>query len=325
MKRRSLIRHAALAAAGLCLPATAVRAQQQPLRLLVGFPAGGSTDVVARVLAEGMARLLQRPVIVENRPGAGGQIAANTLKQSPPDGSTLFLSNSHALSMIPLTVRNPGYETLKDFASVGLVAISPDVLSVNPAVVGDVTDLKGLIAWFRANPGNSNIGVPAPSSDPEFAVRLLAGEFKLDLNPVPYRGDGPVAQDLIAGQIPAGIGSVGTMLPHVKSGRLRLVAVNGPTRAPSLPTTATYVEQGIDGYAVSGFVAVLAPAGTSRDTIQRYNAVVTEVVNSPGFAERLSELAIQPTSSTADDLTARIQETNAAFASIVRRSGFQLP
>lgn len=327
MKRRSLIRRAALAAASLFVATSAapVAAQQQPVRLLVGFPAGGSTDAVARVLADGMSRLLQRTVIVDNRAGAGGQIAANLLKQSAPDGNTLFLSNSHALSMIPLTVRNPGYETLKDFAAVGMVAISPDVLSVNPSVVGQVSDLRGLVEWARANPQKANIGVPAPVSDPEFAVRLLSATFKTDLNSVPYRGDGPVTQDVVAGQIPAGIGSVGAMLPHARSGRLRIIAVNGEKRIPSLPNVPTYVEQGIEGYGTSGFVAVLARAGTPQEIIKRYNAAITEVVNSPAFAEKLSELAVVPTSSTPDELTARIRDTNNAFAAIVRKTGFQMP
>ena len=327
MKRRSLIRHAAMAAAGFCIAAAVApaAAQQQPVRLLVGFPAGDGTDVVARVLAEGMSRLLQRTVIVENRAGAGGQIAANVLKQSAPDGNTLFLSNSHALSMIPLTVRNPGYETLKDFAAVGLVAISPDVLSVNPSVTGPVSDLRGLVEWAKANPQKASIGVPAPASDPEFAVRLLSGTFNVDLNVVTYRGDGPVTQDLLAGQIPAGISSVGTVLPHARSGKLRIVAVSGAKRIPSLPNVATYVEQGIEGYGTSGFVAVLARAGTPQDIITRYNAAISQVVNSPGFAEKLSEFAIVPTSSTPDELTTRIRDTNNAFASIVKRIGFQMP
>lgn len=327
MNRRHLIRHAALAAASLYIAASAApaAAQQQPVRLLVGFPAGGSTDAVARVLADGMSRLLQRTVVVDNRAGAGGQIAANLLKQSAPDGNTLFLSNSHALSMIPLTVRNPGYETLKDFAAVGLVAVSPDVLSVNPSVVGPVSDLRGLIEWARANPQKASIGVPAASSDPEFAVRLLAGAFKVDFSPVPYRGDGPVTQDLAAGQIPAGIGSVGAMLPHARSGRLRIIAVNGPKRIPSLPDVPTYMEQGLEGYGTSGFVAVLARAGTAQEIIARYNAAITQVVNSPEFAEKLSELAIVPTSSTPEELTARIRGTSNTFASIVKKTGFQMP
>lgn len=323
MNRRSLLRHALLATAALT--STRIPAQQLPVRLLVGFPPGGSTDVVARVLADGMSRILQRTVIVENRPGAGGQIAANVLRQSPPDGNTLLLSNSHALSMIPLTVRNPGYETARDFTSVGLVAISPDVLAVNPSVVGPISGLRELVEWARAHPASANIGVPAPTSDPEFAVRLLAREFKTDLNAVPYRGDGPVAQDLIAGQIPAGIGSVGAMLPHARSERLRIIAISGSARLRSLPEVPTYAEQGLAGYGTSGFVAVMAPAGLPSDIIRRYNAAIAEVVNSTAFAQRLSELAIVPTSSSPEELAIRVGETTQAFAALIKRIDFRVP
>lgn len=325
MKNLLINRRNVLAAASLCFAIIPAIAQQQPVRMLVGFPAGGSTDAVARVLAEGMSRTLQRTVIVENRPGAGGQIAANALKQAAADGNTIFLSNSHALSMIPLTVRNPGYETLKDFVAVGLVAISPDVLAVNPNVVGNVSDLRGLTDWARSNPGKASVGVPAPASDPEFGVMLLSSTYKIDFSSIPYRGDGPVAQDLLAGQIPAGIGSIGAMLPHAKGGRLRIIAVSGPNRLRSLPNVATYVEQGVQGYGVSGFVAVIAPAGTPKETVVRYNSAITQVVNSASFSEKLSELAIVPTSSTSDELTTRIRETNSAFAAIVKKTGFQIP
>ena len=300
-------------------------AQSQPLRILVGFPPGGSTDAIARHLAAGMSDLLQRTVVVENRPGAGGQIAAAALKAAAPDGNTLFLSNSHALSMIPLTVANPGYDTTKDFAPVGMVAISNDVLAVNPKVVGDVNSLKGLIEWANANRGKGSVGVPAPASDPDFGVRLLAKEFNGDLNPVPYRGDGPVVQDLIAGQVPAGIGSIGAMAQHAKSGSVRIIAISGPSRLKDYPDVATYVEQGLKGYGVSGYVAMLAPASTPGAQLHRYNQVISQVVNSASFQGKISELGVIATTSTADELAARIRETTAAFSTLVERVGYKIP
>lgn len=328
MSKLYITRRRVLSAAGLGLLGMSLapaRAQTSQIRILVGFPAGGSTDVVARVLAEGMARILDRPVIVENRPGAGGQIAANALKQAPADGATLLLSNSHALSMIPLTVRQPGYETHRDFAPVGLVAISPDVLVVNPEIVGQVHDLAGLMAWMRAQPKQANIGVPAPASDPEFGVHMLSNHYQLALSPVPYKGDAPIVQDLLAGQIPAGIGSIAVMLQHVKAGRLRIITISGPQRFALLPDVPTYVEQGVKGYGISNFVSALAPAGTPRETIARYNAAIAQVVQSSAFAEKLSELAIQPSSSTPEELQARILATDEAFAAMVKMAGFQKP
>lgn len=322
MNRRIVL--GALLALG-CAASFSASAQSAPLRILVGFPAGGSTDAIARHLAQGLSERLQRSVVVENRPGAGGQIAANALKASAPDGNTLFLSNSHALAMIPLTVRQPGYETLKDFASVGMVAISNDVLAINPALVGEVRDLKGLVQWGNAHPGKLSVGVPAPASDPDFGVRIVAKELGGDLTAAPYRGDGPVVQDLVAGQIQAGIGSIGALMQYAKAGKVRIIAVSGPSRLSALPDVPTYVEQGIQGYGVSGFVALMAPAGTPPELIQRYSQMVTQVVESPSFHAKVVEFGVLPTTSTPTQLTARIRATSAAFAFMVERSGFQVP
>jgi len=314
MNRRTVMK-ASLSAAGLCLAAPAWT-QQQALKVLVGFPPGGSTDTTARTLTEGMSRILGRTVIVENRPGAGGQIAANALKQSPPDGNTLFLSNNHTLCMIPL----------QDFAAVGLVSISPGVLAVSTNVVGqDVLDLKGLMTWFRAHPEQTNIGVPAPASAPEFVVRLLSILFGVPLNPVPYRGDGPVIQDMLAGHIPAGSGTISATLPHVKNGTLRVIAIDSTERLPLLPEVQTYVEQGVEGYDVSNISAMMAPAGTPQDIILRYNAAIGAVVQSAEFGEKLSKMSLIAASSTPEELTQRIRATSAAFASIVQRTGFKIP
>ena len=224
-------------AASMAAATLSAIAQDGPIKMLVGFPAGGSTDVIARYLAAGMQQELGKSVLVDNRPGAGGQIAAQALKAAKPDGLTLFLSNSHTVSMIPLTILNPGFDTAKDFAPVGLVAINPDVFAINPEVVGSPTaGLREFAQWAKANPGKGNVGVPAPASAPDFAVGVVAAALGADLKSVPYRGDGPVAQDLVAGQIAGGIGSVGAMLQNAKAGKIRIVAVNGTTRLPCCPT-----------------------------------------------------------------------------------------
>jgi len=326
MKRRILIQtlSGAAALALLQAPATAT-AQEAPLRILVGFPAGGSIDTLARHLANELSALLKRNVIVENRPGAGGQIAAAALKGAAPDGSTLFLTNSHTVSMIPLTVRNPGFEPGKDFAPVARVAISPDVLGVNVKVVGEKGGLRELAEWAKANPGKASVGVPAPASAPDFAVRMMAGAFGADFNAVPYRGDGPVVQDLVAGQVAAGIGSVGAMSQYVKAGQIRLVAVNLPARMPAMPEVPTYTEQGLKGYESGNFVALFAPAGTPSDIVGRYNAAVAEAVKSPDFVQKLGTLGITPAHSSAQALAGLLKEADAAFAEMVRAAGFRMP
>lgn len=319
----SLLTRAAMAVA-IGAAAAPASAQGGPIRILVGFPPGGSTDVIARHLAQGMQQELGRPVIVENRGGAGGQIAAQALKAAAPDGATLFLSNSHTVSMIPLTILNPGFDTAKDFTPVGLVAINPDVLAVNPAVIGKPTaNLREFAAWAKENPGKGNVGVPAPASAPDFAVGVIAAALKSDLKSVPYRGDGPVAQDLVGGQIAGGIGSVGAMLQHAKAGKIRMVAVNGTSRLALLPDVPTYAEQGVPGYEEVIFTAMFAPAGTPPALIQRYNAVITKLVKSPDFAEKLSALGITAASSTPEELAARMVKTHEAWTAMVAKAGYK--
>ncbi len=299
-------------------------AQDGPIKILVGFPAGGSTDAIARHLALGMQQELGRSVVVENRPGAGGQIAAQALKAAKPDGTTIFLSNSHTVSMIPLTLLKPGFDTVKDFVLIGLVAVNPDVFAVNTTVLGNAqAGLKDFAQWAKSHPGKGNVGVPAPASAPDFAVGVVGKALGASLTSIPYRGDGPVALDLVGGQISGGIGSVGAMLQHAKAGKIRIVAVNGTTRLALLPDVPTYAELGIKGYEEVIFTAVFAPAGTPANQVQSYNAAISQVVKSADFTDKLAVLAITAASSTSLELATRVQETNLAWSGMVRNAGYQ--
>ena len=314
----------AIALGALLSLTTALADSQQPIRLLVGFPAGGSSDAIARHLAQGLQQELGRNVVVENKPGAGGQIAAQALKAARPDGSTLFLSNSHTVAMIPLTQQNPGFDTARDFAPVGLVAVNPDVMAVSTAVLGTTgTGLRVFAQWARANPGKASVGVPAPASAPDFAVGLVGRALGVDLVSAPYRGDGPIALDLVSGQIPAGIGSVAAMLPQAKAGKIRIVAVNGSKRLPQLPDVPTYAEQGIKGYEEVIFTAVFAPAGMPAALLKDYSAAVAKVANSAEFGDKLSALGVIPASSTAAELAARVQATQQSWGAMVRNAGYK--
>jgi tripartite-type tricarboxylate transporter receptor subunit TctC len=314
----------ALIAAGIApaVPAQAAN-EHAPIRLLVGFAPGGSTDVIARNLAQGMQAELGRTVVVENRAGAGGQIAAQALHGAPADGTTLFLSNSHTVSMIPLTIKNPGFDPDTDFAPVGLVAINPDVFVINTATVGkESAGLRDFAHWAVEHPGKGNVGVPAPASAPDFAVGVISKALKSDMRSVPYRGDGPVAQDVMAGQIPAGIGSVGVMLPQANAGKLKIVAVNGTARLSLLPNVPTYLELGIKGYEEVIFTAMFAPAGTPADLIQKYNAAITKIVKSQDFAEKMTALGIIPQTSTPAELASRVRNTNKVWTQMVKNAGY---
>ena len=313
----------ALSAVALLATSSAWATDNTPIKLLVGFPPGGGTDITARHLARGLEAELKRPVVVDNRPGAGGQIAARTLKTAKPDGTTLFLSNSHAIGMIPLTMKNPGYKPLEDFAAVGLAAIAPDVLVSSPAVVGKVTSLREFSEWAKAHPDQANVGVPAPASAPDFAVGLISQGLGINLKSVPYRGEAPVMQDVMAGQVAAGIGGVGVMLEAAKTGKLNILAVNGTQRLPGMPDVPTYAELGIKGYEEVIFIGVYAPAGTPANLITRYNAAITKVVNSPDFTQKLAAIGLLAQSSTPTELIARQASTSADWTVMVKRANYK--
>jgi len=311
-------------AAALLSPAVALADSLPPLKLLVGFPAGGSSDAIARHLAHGLERELGRGVVVENRPGAGGLIAAQALKAARPDGGTLFLSNSHTVAMIPLTLQNPGFDPARDFTPVGLVAVNPDVMAVSTAVLGTTgSGLRVLAQWAKANPGKASIGVPAPASAPDFAVGLVGRALGVDLVSAPYRGDGPIALDLVSGQIPAGIGSVAAMLPQARAGKVRIVAVNGTRRLAQLPDVPTYAEQGIKGYEEVIFTAVFAPAGLPAPLLKDYSAAIAKVAKSAEFGDKLAALGVIPASSTPAELGARVQATQKSWSLMVRNAGYK--
>ena len=311
----------ASAATAFMLPAWA---DGPPVRMLVGFPAGGSNDVIARHLAVGLQRELGRSVVVENKPGAGGQIAAQVLKAAKPDGTTLFLANSHTVVMVPLTINNPGFDVDKDFAAVGMVAVNPDVFVLNGDVIGiPGAGLQEFVAWAKVNPGKGNVGVPAPASAPDFAVGVLAQAVGVGLKSIPYRGDAPIVQDVMAGQIPAGIGSVGAMMQPAKAGKLRIAAVNGVSRLPILPNVPTYAELGIKGYEDVIFNGVFAPAGTPAGIIERYGAAIAKVVRSADFGEKLAALGIQAHAGTAAELNVRLKATQEFSARMVRNAGYK--
>jgi tripartite-type tricarboxylate transporter receptor subunit TctC len=322
-KLRAAVWHAVL---GLMIATAsyAVLADTAPIRLLVGFPPGGSSDAIARQLAQGMQQELGRSVVVENRSGAGGQIAAQALRAVKADGTTLFFSNSHTVSIVPVTMLNPGFDVTRDFAPVSLVTLNPDVLGVNPAVVGvDDPSMKDFVAWVKANPGRASVGVPAPGSAPELAVSVISQSQGAQMTPVPYRGDAPLVQDLIAGQIPAGIGGVGALLPYAEAGKIRIIAVNGPTRLSRLPNVPTYSELGIGGLDEMIFTAVFAPASTPTSVINQYNAAIAKVAASPEFRDRISSFGVTPTSSTPQELAVRVESSRAAYARLAKAAGFK--
>ncbi len=312
---------AALAALALCVTGTAWAQAAKPLKILVGFPPGGGTDAIARVLADKLKDELGSPVIVENRPGAGGQIAAQALKAAAPDGTTLFISHDHTISILPLVLKNPGFEPAKDF-----VAVAGFATFVNALALSSGTPPKTFldyVAWVKAQGGKSAVGIPAPASVPEFLVKVIGERFSLDLTALPYRGSAPMMADMLGNQIPAGVGSVQDFIENHRAGKMRVVAVMGDKRQGAMPEVPTFAELGLAGFEEIPFYGFFAPAGTPRDSVDRFSTALARVVELPDVRDRLVGWGMTVQFMTQQQLAARERAYSQVWARIIKKSGFQ--
>ena len=311
-----IIRVLALAA---CMVVTGAAAQGRTTKILVGFPPGQATDIVARLVAERLTPALGHPVIVENRPGQGGSGVLAQLAKSPADGSVLTLSALAAYLVNPWLYPNVQYDTLRDFDPVGMVADLPMVLAVNPAV--PVKSLRELIDYARSNPER----LTHSSSGSGTLSHLLMEDFKqragVRIVHVPYQGSPRAMIDLIGGNVQVGLDTVTVIQPHAKAGKLRLIAAGTQKRLPAFPELPTIAESGFPGFEAVAWVALAAPAGTPRDVRERLGAEAVKAVRSPELTERLSALGAVPRPSTPDELGALWRAEVPRWKDIVQRSG----
>ncbi|EHR69893.1 hypothetical protein BurJ1DRAFT_1020 [Burkholderiales bacterium JOSHI_001] len=320
LSRRALLR------AGAALPLlstfSAPRAQSsRSLRILVGFPPGGGTDAIARILAEGLKdELGGATVVVENKPGAGGQLAAQALKAAAPDGNTLFISHDHTISILPQVVKTPGFDPAKDFVPVvGFASF------VNAFAVSGGTPAKGFndyLAWLRGQGGKGAVGVPAPASTPEFLVKLMGEKFKLDLVAAPYRGSAPMMADMLGNQIAAGVASIPDFIENHRAGKLRVVGVLGAQRQAVMPDVPTFNELGLPGFEDLPYYGLFAPAGTPRAAIDTLSAAVAKVIAKPAVHERLTQMGLAVGHMGPDALAQREHAYTTAWTRIIKATGF---
>lgn len=318
IQRRSAL--AALATLPLAAPRLS-RADDKTLRLLVGFPAGGGTDAIARLLGEALQAALGTTVLVDNRPGAGGQIAAQALKAAAPDGSTLFVSHDHTISILPLVLKHPGFDPAKDFVPVAGFATFANALALSGGT--PAASLPEYLAWVKKQGGQGNVGVPAPASVPEFLVKLLGEKHGLNLLAVPYRGSAPMISDMLGNQVSAGVGSVPDLIVNHQQKKLRIVAVMGQQRQPVLPEVPTFAELGIAGFEDLPYYGLFAPAGTPTATLERLSQALAGVIAQPAVKARLTELGLSVGLMTSAQLASRERAYAAAWARIIKAGGFQ--
>jgi tripartite-type tricarboxylate transporter receptor subunit TctC len=309
--------------AGLALAAAGFGATAQtaaPLKIVVGFPAGGGGDVLARALADRLKDELARPVIVENRPGAGGMLAAQSIKTQPADGSTVLMVNDHMMVTVPLTMKAANY-TAKDFIPVAEVVVFRHAFTVGPA--STAATLAEHLAKARSDPAQANYGVPAPGSQAQFVGWVLGQGSGVALNMVPYRGGAPLNTDLMGGQVPASVDALGNVAELHRQKKLRVLALTGARRSDLLPDVPTFGELGFAGLERDGWAGFVAPAGTSPSLVQQLDAALRRVMAQPELRSRLATMGFEATFGDAAALAARAERDTAYWADVVKRSGFQ--
>jgi len=314
-------RRAALLSAGAVLAAPRLaRAQQwpdKPIRIVVAFPPGASTDVLARALANTLQPALGQPVVVENRPGAGGNIATVAVRRSPPDGS-VFLAHSVAFAVNPSLFRNAGYDAVTDLEPVAMLASTPNIITVNPGKL-QVSNLRELIAAARTRPldyGSSGIGTTTHLGM-ELLFRTLAN---VEIQHVPF-GPAQAVTAVVGGQVPVGSTSLPPALPMVRDGRLRGIAVTSLRRDPALPDVPTVAEQGFPGFEALTWFALTAPQGTPAGIADRMNAEINRALTSPELRQRLDAAGFVPDPRSRADFASYLKEEVTKWAAVVRASG----
>ena len=292
------------------------------LRILVGFPPGGATDVVARILAEKLQPLLKQTVIVENKPGAGGMIATQLLKAAPPDGSTVMLTIDHSHVIVPLTFKAPGYNPLTDFTPLAGVASYYNVMVLSSTI--GVKTAPEFGAWLKAHPNQANYGIPAAGSVPQFAGILVGKSLGTPMVAVPYKGGAPLVQDLLGGQVPAGFLSLTESIEHYRSGKMQILAVSGTTRAKAAPQVPTFQELGISGIDMNPWLAFFGPKGLPPEFVSRFDAAVATALADPDVVERLSKLGNVPTYATPAQLQEWVVKATQHWGAVIKESGYEL-
>ena len=292
----------------------------QPIRLIVGYPAGGSSDALARMIADKLRDELGSTVIVDNRPGAGGQIAADYVRQQPGDGTTFLVANSHMMVMMPLTTKSVKYKPTTDFKPVG--RLTTFYLAIALPATSSASTVAQWLEVARKDAKAGSYGVPAPGSVSHFLGYRLGTDAKVNLLPVPYKGAAPLVQDLLGGQIAAGIVPVLDVAPHSAAGKLKVIAVNGSKRAQLLPNVPTLKELGVAGFDGLEWTALLAPASTPQSVVDRVNAALNKVLADNDIKQRLLQLGMEAAPDSPEELGRVIASDLSHWAPIVKASGF---
>jgi tripartite-type tricarboxylate transporter receptor subunit TctC len=291
----------------------------KPIRFIVPFAPGGSTDIVARVLAQKMSESMGQQVLVDNRPGAGGAIGAEIVAKSPPDGYTMITAVTGIMAINQFLYRSLPYNPEKDFAPVTQVGSLPLILVVHPSIPAKT--VKELIAFAKARPGQLNYGSSGVGSATHMTTELFKTMAGVDIVHIPYKGSGQVMGDIIGGQLALIFDQIVSSLPHVNAGKLRALAITSAKRFPTLPQLPTVAESGVPGYESISWAGVAVPAGTPKEIVARLNSEIVKIVRAPDIRERFLRDGIEPVGSTPEQFDAHIKSERAKWAKVVKDSG----
>ncbi len=319
-KRSAAALGACVAIAATTAPALAQQSYpNKPIRMVCPFPPGGTTDLVARLVAQKFSEAWGQQVVVDNRPGAGGVIGTEMVAQAAPDGYSILLGSITTHAVNPALYKKLRFDPIRDFAPVSLVVSSPQLLALHPSVAAK--SVKELLALAKARPGQLNYGSAGTGTSPHLTFELFKSMAAIDVVHVPYKGTGPAITDLIGGQVQMMITGVVALMPHVKSGKLRAVGVTSAKRVAALPEVPTIAESGVAGFDVSSWFGVFLPAATPRAIVMKMNREIHRILENPEVRQRLIDQGADPASNTPEEFAAYVKSEMTRWGQVVRSTG----
>ena len=294
----------------------------KPVRMLVHFPPGGPTDVVARMVAQRLGETWGQQFVIDNRPGAGGIVGVEMVARAAADGYTLLFGTGGSMAIAPVTGIKLPYDVNRDFAPVVRVVINPQLLVFHPGFAPNT--IKELIAYAKARPGVINYASVGPGSPNHLGIEMLKAMAGIDLTHIPYKGSAPALTDVLAGQVSMLFNSMPTVIQHVKGGRLKGVAVGTLKRSPAMPDTPTVAESGVPGFDYVTWYGVFAPAATPKPIVMRLNAEIVKMLTDRDIAQRLAAQGAEPSPSTPEQLASYMQEEQERWRKVIRSAKLKL-
>ena len=294
----------------------------KPLKLIMSFPAGGPTDIVGRLIGQKLTEAWGQNVVVDNRPGGGGMIGGALAAKSPADGYTLYLAGVSTLAIAPFVQKNMPFDPIRDFQPVSRTTLQPLLLMTHPSL--PVKTLKDFIALAKAKPGQINYASSGPGGSGHLAGELFKTMTQTNLVHVPYRGAPPALIDLMSGQVQTMFGTILASVPHVRSGKLRAIAITGPRRSTAIAEVPTFAESGLPAYDASSWNGIVVPTGTPRAIVDRINAEIVKIMQMPVVTERLAPDGTLAVSSTPDEFAAFIKAEQAKWSKVVREANITI-